>query len=430
MEDDIFELLELANKLEESETDRIEAATKYYEAVYLMRRYIARLPETDEGMKKRELLGERATFYEKRASMILSVDGVRGPNSPNSTDSGFFNEDSGTIAPPAASPLAAPSLTSTDSEFIVSRASEANNKLACALDEDEAGRTQKAISLYLEVADLFLQVIKRGEELSSSPSSGVRQVEPVLDAARRRLTQTLDRIEVLKSGKKTIVPPDKTTSSGRGHLTAEEIAVLKRSSMIASRLFLPWSDLDAVRLLESASNPKFLFKDPDGFLPLNEKQKARFEKWARPSEIVKLRKQSGYTRSTQQIVMMKGSPSPYTIRQQFVTDCSFICALICAASYERRTGNRLVTKMLYPQRDGMPFVNPEGKYMVKLWLNGVARSVVVGEFSFFMAVLALLFDSRVLALSHSAGSERRLFSDRQVRECTVFGIKCEYFGLF
>ncbi|VEU33845.1 unnamed protein product [Pseudo-nitzschia multistriata] len=67
--------------------------------------------------------------------------------------------------------------------------------------------------------------------------------------------------------------------------------------------------------------------------------------------------------------------SPYTIRQQYVTDCSFIASLCVCALFEKRFRKRLITPIVYPQdKDGIPVYNPSGKYIVKLWLNGVART--------------------------------------------------------
>ena len=58
------------------------------------------------------------------------------------------------------------------------------------------------------------------------------------------------------------------------------------------------------------------WKDPDGDLPLSDKQKKRFVKFARPSEIAQQRSLLG---TKQQPPVMISSISPYTIRQQYVT---------------------------------------------------------------------------------------------------------------
>lgn len=167
-------------------------------------------------------------------------------------------------------------------------------------------------------------------------------------------------------------------ASSSAPLTADEISVLIKSSTIASGLFLPWADDDAAKLLVGGSSS--LFTDPDGPLALSPQQKKRFHKWARPSEIVLLRQRTGLVKTSSPPVMVKAI-TPYSIRQQYVTDCSFIASLCICASFERRFQKRLVTSILYPRssQTGLPVYNPAGKYMVKLWLNGVARQVIVDD---------------------------------------------------
>jgi len=174
-------------------------------------------------------------------------------------------------------------------------------------------------------------------------------------------------------------------------LSEKEKKVLKDSSFIASGFFLPWSDEDARSLSMAAlQSSKTLYKDSSGFLALSSKQKSLFFKFARPTEIVKIRQQCGLTRNLQDIVVVK-TVTPYTIRQQFITDCSFIAGLCVCAQFERRFQKRLVSSLLYPQlvankkqqqsNQSIQLVtNPQGKYMVKLWLNGVARSVVIDDY--------------------------------------------------
>jgi calpain-7 len=123
-----------------------------------------------------------------------------------------------------------------------------------------------------------------------------------------------------------------------------------------------------------------LFRDK-GDLRLADKQKKTFYKWARPSEILQLRAHlsgNGSAGTVGTPVMILGTVSPYKIRQYGVTDCSFIASLCICAAYERRFQKSLVSPIVFPQTpNGKMVYNPEGKYMVKLWLNGVARQVVV-----------------------------------------------------
>jgi calpain-7 len=72
--------------------------------------------------------------------------------------------------------------------------------------------------------------------------------------------------------------------------------------------------------------------------------------------------------------------NPYSIKQAYVTDCSFIASLCICSLFEKNFRKRLVTSIIYPQdKNGVPICNPEGKYYVKLWLNGVARVVTVDD---------------------------------------------------
>ena len=85
-------------------------------------------------------------------------------------------------------------------------------------------------------------------------------------------------------------------------------------------------------------------------------------------------------KKSQQVVVVKAI-SPYSIKQQYVTDCSFIASLCICAAFERRFQKRLVTSILHPQGTaGELLYNRGGKYMVKLWLNGVARAVVIDDY--------------------------------------------------
>lgn len=250
-----------------------------------------------------------------------------------------------------------------------------SSKLRSKSSEDPLVLYEKAAGLYLKLS--------RMEDAVVDETSRTQYLQ--------RTSDILDRMEALKKGTHNSTSTTKSTpptsptkgnnnnggtnnnggnnnNGGGGHgtrLSAAEKQVLANSSRINGRLYFPWlGQMEASERFTTSSS----FIDPDGLLQLSTKQKKHLSRWSRPSEF------------------MVGAPtmikliSPYTIRQELVTDCSFVSSLCIAASYERRSGKQLITSIIYPQnRMGVPVYNPCGKYMVKLWLNGVARKVVVDD---------------------------------------------------
>jgi len=319
-------------------------------------------------------------------------------------------------------------LGNADVIFVTTHANQANNLLSKALDMDEQYHTsqqktatslQKVINAYMMTCQLYLKALQRSEQIQQQASmSCLSEMQQLQNIMKSRLGQTMDRIETLKSQQQTIAtyiaasgpnasaPVAHTMSLETSaasvqeplslRLTEEEKTVLKNSSMIASGFFLPWSDDDAMDLsattIQQITSKKRLplFTDPAGFLPLSEKQQRHFYKFARPSEIVQLRYEKGLTKTPQQVVMVH-QVTPYSIRQQFITDCSFVASLCVCAQFERRFQYRLVSSLLYPQGEyknsksqskqpTVLLVNPQGKYLVKLWLNGIARLVIIDDY--------------------------------------------------
>lgn len=375
-----------------------------------MRRYLQKIPSTDQEVATRQLLQEKVRHYEQVAAKLLAdADDNNGNGNNGSSGSGstlvnprspvdketFFSVDSSIVA--IAVPISSSSSSggsgasaqphfSTQSSLINLTASQANTRLGNALDLDERNQTEQAVAIYMQAAELFLKAIQAADQCAASSDSTSTEAEKSV-VLKRRLEQTLDRVEQLKAiQNKTVVPQHrvgenkrilKDVDSGTDpsnstlSLSKDEIAILKQSSLIASGLFLPWSDQDASDVSKSALQPKSRFTDPDGLLRLSDQQKVRFHQWARPSEIARIRHQTP--------VMVKAI-TPYTIKQQFVTDCSFIASLCICAAFERRFRKRLITNILHPQTSqGVLLYNPEGKYLVKLWLNGVARCVVIDD---------------------------------------------------
>ncbi|CAO3607815.1 unnamed protein product [Cunninghamella echinulata] len=116
-------------------------------------------------------------------------------------------------------------------------------------------------------------------------------------------------------------------------LSAAEIEVLKTTSSVNDRVYLPWIDESDLKEWFSSSD-KFL--DPDGSLKLSEKQLSKFGAWKRPSDLMK----------HPQLIQLISSTS---IIQDIVTDCSFVASLCVAAAYERKFKKQLITRCIYPQ---------------------------------------------------------------------------------
>jgi calpain-7 len=399
--DEVFQVLESAKQLEKR-GNRIEAATKYYESCYLMRQILHHTPQNEQSMATRSLLEEKIEYYTQAAQNLYFDDQstaprtiVTNPRAPSLDDISVLTNppiNDHPMAPlPPPSPATCESPRFTQPTSVNRMASQANAKLSRAIDLDEQRKPKEAIDTYMKAAELYLEAIRLAESSSSSSNS-------LSSVLKRRLEGALDRVETLKNPNRipnrTLLKDQNRAGEARvshsaSSLTKEEIAVLKQSSLISSGVFLPWFDEEAQALSQevliktSSWKGKLIqavssgWKDPEGDLKLSDKQKKRFHKWMRPSEIAQQRNSLGVKQHPP--VMVK-SINPYTIRQEYVTDCSFIASLCICALFEKRFQKRLVTSIIYPQdNNGIPIYNPDGKYMVKLWLNGVARQVVVDD---------------------------------------------------
>ncbi|KAF1798666.1 hypothetical protein V8B55DRAFT_1523513 [Mucor lusitanicus] len=285
---------------------------------------------------------------------------------------------------------------STDSEIFRTEEDDFNDRAKFSFDQGELnesqGNTDHALEYYSDAAELFLKAFKLYENDSEQKLK-----------ARENFTKALDRAETLKKsinmlsvGKPS--PPLRTRSSSSASerptlysmhnrsssissvlsiephcptddiltqkLSSSEIEVLKCTSNVNDKMFLPW--IDETDLKEQFSYAK-KYLDPEGSLRLSEKQMEKFGGWKRPADIMKYPK----------LICLISSTS---IIQDIVTDCSFVASLCVAAAYEQKFKKQLITSCIYPQnKQGQPCYNPNGKYVIKLVYNGIARKVVVDD---------------------------------------------------
>lgn len=365
-----------------------EAAEKIFEACYQMKQHIRTLPQGDDC---RQLLENKFIEYENKADLLrqrageLKVMELRQNQviTPSRTtfeethlySNGSTRRDGLHKETQDATPT---SRQRADDNAANNKAKEAEKSFAVAVSDDENENYDLAIDNYVKAAGQYLKAVKilsktdnngpiqrGGIETSESPSTS-SDASDILAAWKKIISLILDRVEVLK--KLSREGQDSVHRIQESNLTSYELDVLVRSSLLTSGVFLPWSDKKA-KAYDFSPPQKFV--DPDGKLDLSPEQQKTFFRWARPEELMPA-----------QSIKMIDKMSPYTIRQHCVSDCSFIAGLcISAANENRREGRRLVSSLIYPQdSNGTPIYNPSGVYMVKLWLNGVARRVIVDDY--------------------------------------------------
>lgn len=297
------------------------------------------------------------------------------------------------------------------SQLLRTQEAQAEQLFARAVRLDETGLSSKTVEdAYLSAVQIYMEMIKlspnphwrrrvalildRTEDLRCSqrkPSQPEINLEDEFDnplptaptepirAVPKKSPQTSNdsfSSKVITSNivaPQAVPPTPTTTATTYDALTPEELNVLRDSSMINGKCFPPWIDgEDKTEKFDYPPNKPFV--DPDGILQLSSSQVQKGGVYVRISQLPYLQ-----DRNIQPVMIRQVGPA--NITQDLVADCSFVCSLCIASAIEAKFNRKLITSIIYPQNSNqVPIFNPSGKYIVKLYMNGIPRKVVVDDF--------------------------------------------------
>ncbi|KZO90603.1 cysteine proteinase [Calocera viscosa TUFC12733] len=248
--------------------------------------------------------------------------------------------------PPRASASSAPQNPSPSLE----EATAAEAAINRAAQLELAGKYDDAFRLYVTSAQSLLH-LSRPSPTSTAPSSASPAQQTRYKALAKR---ALDRAEKIKAHKRDVRPVARERLS-----RAVQAAVLDRAATVRGRRYPLW-DTPAP---SPAGEQSKEYDDPDGLPSLSPVQRAALAGWLRPPTPVH-------------------SPTlePCDLVQETITDCSVVAALTVCVEHNRRFGGRLALGSLFPQDgQGLPVPAVQGKYEVRLVLNGAERRVEVDD---------------------------------------------------
>ncbi|KAK9315695.1 hypothetical protein V1522DRAFT_409212 [Lipomyces starkeyi] len=233
---------------------------------------------------------------------------------------------------------------------------EAKNALANSHGFFDKGDYKSAMSLAVEATSLYLR------------ATNASRLKSEQQRLRQQFTVAADFAEKVKStlgstSAASISQPDSVSSVKVSRifsdlrLSTKEQALLLRSSKLNGTTFPPWSSVDADHTADDE-----LFTDPAGFLPLSSSQKQFFSAWKRPTDMWGIK------------FTLLGDGGSDLI-QDVLSDCSVIASLCSVIAWEARLKKSLVSNIIYPQS-----VSKSGRYVVKLFFNGVFRKVVIDDY--------------------------------------------------
>uniref|UniRef100_A0A6C0JPT7 Calpain catalytic domain-containing protein n=1 Tax=viral metagenome TaxID=1070528 RepID=A0A6C0JPT7_9ZZZZ len=152
-------------------------------------------------------------------------------------------------------------------------------------------------------------------------------------------------------------------SSPLKNVNEYELKIIKKSSLICGIVYYPIFKISDFEKYDFY--PKEVFRDKKDAIKLDRKSLKNIV-WKRFSDVYS---------DPKMIVDL----NPFSITQIGIGDCNIIASITCCANYERLTGIKLITNLIFPQVEGIPVYNPSGVYVVKMFLNGFWRMVVIDD---------------------------------------------------
>ncbi|CAB4384739.1 unnamed protein product [Rhizophagus irregularis] len=236
---------------------------------------------------------------------------------------------------------------------------QAKHKLDQISLQYEQKNNQEVLELYKCLLEILM---KAAMEETRDKSELVKFMNKIFERAEdlKGLPTTMSSLQVRSSN------PGAENASLIYKLSSIEDAILKKNSIINGKNFPQWPEEPG------ELNEQFEFERPfvdNDVLELSIAQREKFDSWRRPSEIM----------NEPELFKMVSSTA---IKQDVVTDCSFVASLCVSAAYQKRYGNKqLITRCIFPKNKyGHPYYNPSGKYVIKLIFNGAPRKVVIDDF--------------------------------------------------
>lgn len=225
---------------------------------------------------------------------------------------------------------------------------EGSNKFSESLYFHSLGRDKEAVERIKEACQCYNRALDKvkGDEKLKQVSEFLRRSLAVYDG--------------LKAGKQILNLPTK---------------LVYISSNMGKYTILPWNS-DPCDEEFSGDD----FTDSDGQLAIGHDQQRLFTSWRRAVEAL----------GGEPLMSNEGAEHLYQDRLQ---DCSVVASLLSIVHWERRTGKRIVANRLYPTTGEVPVVAPNGRYMVKLFVNGTDRKVVIDDYLPFSQTGERLFVS-------------------------------------